>query len=793
MARPPLYAGVGSRAGQGVIATQGRHTFFLGRTWAGVAFEAAQQDCALLATRIEGLTGRMPRAAAALAGYADALDVARRTVLHLQRSWDETQRAYRSAIADLPLTVAPGTPDARALAHGAAVTRATAYSQLRAEYAGCLALLAEAGDRAAATLRSLTDEVLPSSVGDSGHAQQPPPEADAADVARLLRRFAAGDAGAIDQVAALLRGRVGDPVFAQAVMARWTPDGLSDIVTVLAVSGADPGLVHRVSPSPRGPEVMAALGIALSTAANPELARGLDAATDRRLTLWRGVWLQTVAASVERLRPGPDGTQVSGGWVQGQLLAGAARSGPGHSPGVRYAETVGAALVQLDRAALRGDPSTRPPKPAWSNRAAQLHPTTFGPAGEDMVLALEQTLRGDVAATRAFLLHPVPGEHDVLVVDHLVRDRYRLVADGEAARAMATLGQLVVEAGSDRGDAASMHLAARYLDAVGSTAADTDDLPGFRRALSPALYDLATLVGAHPDAVTDVLQAASAQGTDAALLGSSERFVQHGRTPGTFDVVLRDRRVTASLFGELALDRIDVSGRAVDPTRAPALVHVTQTLVSHQEADLVQAIGRDHSGDTHALDAAAARLGGTVGFVLASGGEALAGAHVTQDADNAALLSVAQEVLTKVPAPPGTGQVGGLLITYVRVAAGNAVGRLLPTEGEATQRAETSAAIARAGDDAVLAGRTLVSQAAPWTAQQAPQVWAASTTRLVTPFWAADGRPRPETTMETAELRSFNDWRRDLALTVYDTAPQVVRDAVAAGAAEAVRSSLSRR
>ena len=814
-----LYAGVGSRAGQGVIATQGRHTFFLGRTWAGVAFEAAQRDCALLATRIEGLTGRMPRAAAALAGYADALDVARRTVLHLQRSWDETQRAYRSAIADLPLTVAPGTPDARTLAHGAAVTRATAYSQLRAEYAGCLALLAEAGDRAAATLRSLTDEVLPSRVGDSGHAQQPPPEADAAvrggvlsglslvvgrlaavraeaeaaDVARLLHRSAAGDAGAIDQVAALLRGRVADPVFAQAVMARWTPDGLSDIVTVLAVSGADPRLVHRASPSPRGPEVMAALGVALTTAANPELARGLDPATDRRLTRWRGVWLQTVAASVERLRPGPDGTQVSGGWVQGQLLAGAARSGPGHSPGVSYAETVGAALVQLDRAALRGDPSTRPPKPAWSNRAAQLHPTTFGPAGEDMVLALEQTLRGDVAATRAVLLHPAPGEHDVLVVDHLVRDRYRLVADGEAARAMATLGQLVVEAGSDRGDAASMHLAARYLDAVGSTAADTDDLPGFRRALSPALYDLATLVGAHPDAVTDVLQAASAQGTDAALLGSSERFVQHGRTPGTFDVVLRDRRVTASLFGELALDRIDVSGRAVDPTRAPALVHVTQTLVSHQEADLVQAIGRDHSGDTHALDAAAARLGGTVGFVLASGGEALAGAHVTQDADNAALLSVAHEVLTKVPAPPGTGQVGGLLMPYVRVAAGNAVGRLLPTEGEATQRAETSAAIARAGDDAVLAGRTLVSQAAPWTAQQAPQVWAASTTRLVTPFWAADGRPRPETTMETAELRSFNDWRRDLALTVYDTAPQVVRDAVAAGAAEAVRSSLSRR
>lgn len=261
-----LYASVGSQAGQGVIATQGAQTFFLGRTWAGVAFEAAQHDCALLATRIDGLTRRMPRAAAALAGYADALDVARRTVLHLQTSWDETQRAYRTAISDLPFTVGPGTPDARTFAHDAAAGRATACSQLRAEYAVCQGLLDEAGDRAAAALRSLTDEVLPSAVGGSaaggsavggsavggsavatgsvpetdaavrgavlgglglviGRLAVVRAESEAADASRLLELVVAGDVGALDQVATLLGGRVADPVFAQALMARLARGG----------------------------------------------------------------------------------------------------------------------------------------------------------------------------------------------------------------------------------------------------------------------------------------------------------------------------------------------------------------------------------------------------------------------------------------------------------------------------------------------------------------------------------------------------------------------------------------
>jgi hypothetical protein len=40
--------------------------------------------------------------------------------------------------------------------------------------------------------------------------------------------------------------------------------------------------------------------------------------------------------------------------------------------------------------------------------------------------------------------------------------------------------------------------------------------------------------------------------------------------------------------------------------------------------------------------------------------------------------------------------------------------------------------------------------------------------------------------METAQLRSFNDWRRDMALSVYDTAPQSIREGVISGARDAV-------
>jgi hypothetical protein len=808
-----LYASVGSHAGQGVIATQGGHTFFLNRTWAGVAFEAAQHDCAVLAGRITRLSERMPSAAAALGRYASALDVARRRVLQLQRSWDEAQQVYRTAIHDLPFTVGPGSPDARTFAHQAAAARATACTQVRAEYVSCLRLLDEAGDLAATALQSLAGEVLPSALAAPGIPRSGSgtdaavrgvildglglvvgrlawvqAESDAAGAANLLDRVAAGDVGAadhVDQVASLLRDRVGDPVFARALMARWTPDQLTDVVAALALPGAEADHVQWRNSGPRSHEVVAALGIALTTAANPDRARGLDPVTDRLLTRWRGAWLGALAASVGRLPSHPAGS-VGGGWAQGQLLAGAARTGPGHSPGGPYVQTVGVALVQAERAALGGDLAARAAATSRLDRGNGFPPNTVAPQLEDALGALQHTLRGDIAATRAFMLHPLPGEQDVLVIDHLVRDRFRLVLDGRAARSMDTLGQLVVEAGSDDRDVTSMHLAARYLDAVGSTATDTDDLAAFRRALSPSLYDLATVIGAHPDAVTDVLERASLRGTDVALLGSIDRFVQDGRTPGTYDIVLRDRRVTASLLGELALGQTDLSGPAGDPTRAPALVHVTQAVVSHQGADLVTAISRDHSGDTHALDAAAGRLGRTVGFVIASGGEALAGVHATQDADNAAMVSLAQSVLAKIPAPPVAGQVGGLLMPYVRLGAGNVIAQLLPTDGEATQRAETDAALTRAGDEAVLAGRTLVSQAAPWTKEQSPQSWAASTARVVTPFWGPDGHPRPETTMETAQLRSFNDWRRDMALTVYDTAPQAVRAAVADGARAAV-------
>ena len=105
----------------------------------------------------------------------------------------------------------------------------------------------------------------------------------------------------------------------------------------------------------------------------------------------------------------------------------------------------------------------------------------------------------------------------------------------------------------------------------------------------------------------------------------------------------------------------------------------------------------------------------------------------------------------------------------------------LPTGAEAAQRAATTAAVARSREDALVAGRSLVSRARPWTAEQAPDQWAARSAGPQVPFWDAAGVPLPEDAMTTTQRRSFTAWRRDERLTVYDTVPQVVRDALDTG------------
>jgi hypothetical protein len=121
------------------------------------------------------------------------------------------------------------------------------------------------------------------------------------------------------------------------------------------------------------------------------------------------------------------------------------------------------------------------------------------------------------------------------------------------------------------------------------------------------------------------------------------------------------------------------------------------------------------------------------------------------------------------------------------LAADRLVGATLPTDSAAAQRRATTEATEIAADAATLEVRSLVSRAHPWTDDQSPQRWAAGHGGVR--FWDDAGTPLPESAMTTEQRRAFTAWRRGVGLSVYDTAPAVVRDGVEAGVRAAIRSA----
>jgi hypothetical protein len=173
-----------------------------------------------------------------------------------------------------------------------------------------------------------------------------------------------------------------------------------------------------------------------------------------------------------------------------------------------------------------------------------------------------------------------------------------------------------------------------------------------------------------------------------------------------------------------------------------------------------------------------------VGFVLTSAGDALA--HRGEDIDerNRVLAGLVESAAGKVAIP---GAVGRLSTPLVRAVADHLVRGALPTDTESTQRRATAQATEATAESAFVDVRALVSRAQPWDPDQSPYAWAAR--RGGVPFWDDGGVPLPESSMTTEQRRAFTAWRREVGLTVYDTAPAVVRDGMEAGVRAATRSS----
>ena len=775
--------------------------------WSGPAAQEAGSEAAVVGARSAALADRLTRAAAVLTEYGDALDAAQRVAVGLQTAYDDV----RPAGPPPPIPTHP-----LALLGGAVGSReATEVAVVAGRYAVAMADLDLAGGVAAHRLRGLAAEVGDGPVGRGGQRSaamwavgttDPDPgnaalrglplvtaalhrtDADraAGAVVDALTSVSAGDAWAVSTATVLLDGWARDPVFAQSLWARLSPGEVAaGLLRVAARSptGGTPSAVSAAWREEQEAALLRGLGSALAVAANPGYAVGLDPVTAARLDDWRSRWLDRVAGAVDEVVHRPDGTTVDGAWVQGRLLVAATLAGL--APGALYATTVGVAVVRADvRAGSTGRAAFARP-----SATALLAPNgctgTVSGLSTDPVLAMTEALMADPAAARVWLLHPLPGSPGRMVVDHLVDTRYLDLDPASGAVAMSGVARLVVSAGSDPTSREGTLVTAAYLDAVGRTALDTPHPAVFRKALAPALNEVGSLLGAHADALTATLDDSAAPGTDVAGLTPAERLVRRGREPGTWEVVLSDRSTASALVGALALDGF-VTPAARDPASAPALARAMGGIGATLENDLVAAIAaRPTRGETDEIVVTARRLGATTGFVLTSAGATLALQDEDLDAEHQRLAGLAELAVSKITVP---GAAGRLASPVVRAAADQVVVTALPTGSAAAQRAASAAAVAQQRDDVLTAVRTLVSRAHPWTIEQSPPRWAArmATAGSPVPFWDTAGLPLPEPEMTTAQRRSFSDWRRDEGLDVYDTVPQVVRDAIDSGVRDAV-------
>jgi hypothetical protein len=726
-------------------------------SWSGDAARPAPAALAVVARLEAAAADRLVRAAAVLGAYADELDAAQRTAASLQAQWD-------AALPADPLAVLPESTLSRvAVLHGVVTAELQLASQVAAHRLRTLAgEVVDAGRPVRRGPPSLGWADPPPSVSavraalliglpvTSGTFARSAAAGWAADVVRDISAVARGDVGAVRSALARFGAAGWDPVRAQAVWSRLSPELAGRALDALGRAGDGAGFDG----------LAAALGTALATAANARYAGALDPVSRATLDTWREPWLAGLAMSV--LAGG-----VAAATVQAVLLTAGRRAGL--SPGGRYASTVGAAMVAADRA-LRS-PSRSRPAAALTARP--------GPSGDPLLVAA-QALEGDVEATRAWLLAPLPGADHALVVDHLATGRYRTLDAAAAAASFTETARLVAAAGADPANREAVALDAAFLQAVGAEARGAESADAYRAAVAAGLSDVALVLARHPDALAAVLDDSAGLGVDSRLVTPADRLSRPGRAPGTWEAVLGDRATGAGLVGALALDEPPAG------SRDPALTPVLRSLGDQLDEDLVAAVRADRAGDVHALDAASRRLGESVGFTLTSAGEGLARRDADTDARNRILARLLEAGVEKAVVP---GTAGRAATPLLRAVASRAIAGGLPAYAEATQRAATQHTLEVVTEATFVEVRALVSRAQPWRAEQAPQRWAEE--HRAVRFWDDAGAPLSEADMTTEQRGAFTTWRRNVGLGVYDIAPRVVQDGIEAGIAAGTRAARS--
>lgn len=334
-------------ATQTVLAREAPAGLGLATVWAGPAHDAALAEAGTAARLINEVAGRFGPAAAAVRGFADALEIARRTVAALREEWLAADRHQAAAVHEhLPLATDPAAQ--AEVARAAAARRERCRSDLLTRYAACMSNL-EAAETTAAHAVSGT---LGEAVSPAGQRllllSQLPVSAVAArqaEAVALVDRVLSGvgtnphgwSAQQIEQVVLALGDQLADPLVVRALMDRLGVDGLEHASRVLWHE-TDP--MRTGAPTEGSDSARQALDLlARAFAGSVSEAPASDPASAALLDQWRAGWLGQLLSSttsgltaqlmlVSAAAAGPSRTVPGYGYAVGALRALLAGSGP---------------------------------------------------------------------------------------------------------------------------------------------------------------------------------------------------------------------------------------------------------------------------------------------------------------------------------------------------------------------------------------------------------------------------------------------------------------------------------
>ncbi|OFE16042.1 hypothetical protein BA895_20730 [Humibacillus sp. DSM 29435] len=316
----------------------------LPEVWAGVAADTAVAESVVLVGRAARVLEALTAAAAALTRYAATLELVRNAVAGLQQQWNGEMAAHTQAVAT---TRAQAVID---LASAHAVILLTeeheaVKSRLSWQHAQQVEVLRAAAAAAARAVEAATNRTFPNGAEPTGTALRERlfvgmTFAEGAAAGARSRRLAVGDAAALRRVLgpgassrsggssgqhltdllASMRGRAGDPVYAQVVVDELGVNGIQGLLAELSRRDSTASADDLQG-------VAGLLGQLLLTASNPAAA-GLDPRTQRLVDSGSALLRDTVVASLGgEVADSAGSDRYAGYWLMGQLVTGARHSG----------------------------------------------------------------------------------------------------------------------------------------------------------------------------------------------------------------------------------------------------------------------------------------------------------------------------------------------------------------------------------------------------------------------------------------------------------------------------------